>query len=306
MPRSGTNSAYSSKLAKYLLKRALYFLILLLCVSFLIFAVTDPLIGRAAAVTPRGGMSYFMRYGVWLRAILFGRTGDLSRQGRSLFTHFGTLIPGTIKLAGASLAMIVIVSFPLGLLAALKKDSLFDYGLRSLSFLFVSIPNFSLGFLLIYFFAVKMRWFSVIGDGGPRSLVLPVCALSIPLIARYVRQIRATILEELHQEYVAGAIARGLRPWRVVFLHILPNAMPGILTYLGISIGNLINAVAVIETVFIWRGVGAIAVLSIRTLDYPMIQAYVLWMALLYIVSNLIIDTINHLSAPQRRPREAT
>lgn len=291
---------------KYLFKRLLNLFVILFGVSFFIFAVTTLVTGRSTADNPDIVTSYFMRYFNWLRMIVAGSADgvDWSRRWSSL-AYFGQYIPETIRLLAVSFIVVVLVSLPLGVLSALKKDSFFDYTIRFFSFFGASIPNFSLGFLLLMGFAVTLRWFPVIGEGDLLHMVLPVCALTTPIISRYIRQIRGAALEELNHDYVAGATARGVSQWRIVVFHILPNALPSVLAYLGIMIGQLLGGVIIIETVFFWRGIGNITVQSIRAQEYPVIQSYALWMAILYIVSTFTVDTVYQLMNPQFRRKEA-
>ena len=291
---------------KYLIKRALYLLALLLCVTFFTFAVTTSVPGGDITGGSSGDASYFFRYTAWLRVILLGQTKGLNLPRNAAFIHFGQLMPGTIRFAGISFFFIVVISLPLGLLCAVKKDSISDYIIRIFSFLGASIPNFILGFLLMFYIAVRYRWFPVIGSAKPRSMVLPVIALTTPLISRYIRHIRGVALEELNREYIVGATARGVHQWRIILFHVIPNALPSMLSFMRISIGQLLSGVVVIETVYVLSGVGSLAVSSVRSYDYPVIQAYVLWMAVLYIATSLVIETITNMTDPLFRRKWIT
>ena len=274
----------------YLAKRLLYFILLFFGVTLFTFAVTTSAPGGAIAVGSAGNAPFFIRYLAWLRVVLLGRTAGISWPRSAVFLYFGRMLPGTIKLAGVSLLVILLISLPLGLLCAIKKSSALDFSVRFLSFFGASTPNFILGFLLIFLVALRFRWFPVISNESLRSFILPVAAISIPLISRYVRHIRGVALEELGRDYVAGSKARGIRPWRVILCHVLPNALPSILTFLRVSIGQLLSGVVIIEVVFMWKGIGNLTISAIRSFDYPVIQAYALWMAVLYIGASFVLD----------------
>jgi peptide/nickel transport system permease protein len=289
----------------YLLKRFLYLVFVLFGVSFFTFIVISTVPGeRLVGASVDAPM--FARYLAWLRAILVGRTGGgTAWQRQAMLAYMGRMIPSTLRFTGISLAAIAMVSLPLGVMTAVKKDSLLDNAVRAVSFVGACVPDYLLGFLLMFLFGVIFHLLPVFGDNTALHFILPICALAFPLIARFVRQIRGATLEELSQDYVVGAAARGVRGWRIVLCHALPNAMPSILTYLGVSIGHLLNSVAVIETLFVIRGVGATAVNSIRSRDYSVIQAYVLWMAIIYLSAGFVLDVVIHATDPQIRRKEA-
>jgi len=288
---------------KYLMKRLLYLLFVLFCVTVFSFGVTTLAPGNPADMGVGRNAPFLLRYIAWLRIILIGPPSGVIWPYSATLSTFAQLLPGTLRLISASLFAIVIVSIPLGMLSAIKKNSAFDYFIRFISFFGISIPNFAIGFFLLYTFAVALSWFPVIGDGGMRNMVLPVCALSIPLVSRNTRQIRGVVLEELNQEYITGATARGVRRWRIVCFHILPNTIPSMFGFLNVLIGHLLGGAVIIETVFIWKGIGTLATNAIRNLNYPVIQSYVLWMAILYICSSFILDVVYHLTDPQFRRR---
>jgi peptide/nickel transport system permease protein len=282
----------------FFIKRLLYLIAILFGVSFFTFAVTTSAPGGNVALRVSGDASYFFRYIAWLRLVFLGHTGGIYWPRSGVFFYFGKMIPGTFRLAGVSLIVIILISLPLGIISALKQNSPFDYIVRFFAFFGASIPNFILGFILIFAFVVGQKWFSLFSGGELKSMVLPVSALTIPLISGYLRHIRGVTLEELSQDYVTGAAARGLRQWRIMMFHIFPNLLPSMLSYTVVSIGRLLSSVAIIETIFIYRGVGSLAVSSIRVQDYPVIQSFVMWMALVYIISSFIIDTINFITNP--------
>ena len=208
----------------------------------------------------------------------------------------------TLLLTVLSIAATVIISIPLGILAAVRHDKFTDYFLRFLSFLGNSLPNFFVALLLMQLFSIKLRWLPVISKGlTVQSAILPTLTLAIAMSAKYLRQVRATVLEELNKDYVLGAKARGVRYRVTLWKSVLKSSMLTIITLLALSIGNLLGGTAIIESIFMWDGVGKLAVDSITMRDYPMIQAYVVWMAIIYVAVNLITDILYHVLDPRIR-----
>ena len=162
--------------------------------------------------------------------------------------------------------------------------------------------NFFAALVLMYFFSIRLGWLPVItSDNVALSLVLPTLTLAISMASKYTRQVRATILEELNKDYVAGARARGVRGSVIIWKNVMKSSMLTIITLLALSIGNLLGGTTIVETIFMWDGVGKMAVDAITMRDYPIIQAYVAWMAIIYVVVNLITDIIYHYLDPRVR-----
>ena len=165
-----------------------------------------------------------------------------------------------------------------------------------------SLPNFFAALLLIYFFSLKLGLFPVMGSsGGWKSIVLPTLTLAIAIASKYTRQVRAAVLEELKKDYVTGARARGVRERKILFGSVLKTSMLTIITLLALSVGSLLGGTAIVESIFMWDGVGKMAVDAIAMRDYPVIQAYVIWMAVIYVVINLATDLIYHYLDPRIR-----
>lgn len=147
--------------------------------------------------------------------------------------------------------------------------------------------------VLIYFFSIRLGWLPVItNDNLIQSIILPTLTLAISMSAKYTRQIRATVLEELNKDYVSAAKARGVRGYVIIWKSVMRSAMLTVITMLALSIGSLLGGTTIIETIFMWDGVGKMAVDAITMRDYPIIQAYVAWMAVIYVVVNLVADLI--------------
>lgn len=310
-------------MVRYILKRLLQLVVVLLGVTFLTFMITQATPSDAAEMkyVSMGMMPsmellektreemglndpVLIQYGRWLGNVLHGDLGESSKFGESVWTQMTRKLPMTLKLAGVSLIVVIVFSFPLGILSAVKKNKVADYMIRFLSFFGVSMPNFWLALLLMYIFAVRLGWFKVVSTNSVQGMILPVATLTIPMISSYARQIRAALLEELNANYVIGARARGIPERRIIWGHVLPNAILPIVTLLGLSVGHLLGGAAIIETIFSWQGIGNMVVEAIRVRDYPLIQGYVIWMAIIYVTVNLIVDIAYRLLDPQIRLRK--
>lgn len=310
-------------MVRYILKRLLQLVVVLLGVTFLTFMITQATPSDAAEMkyVSMGMMPstellektreemglndpVLIQYGRWLGNVLHGDLGESSKFGESVWTQMTRKLPMTLKLAGVSLIVVILISFPLGILSAVKKNKAADYIIRFFSFFGVSMPNFWLALLLMYIFAVRLGWFKVVSADSVKGMILPVATLTIPMISSYARQIRAALLEELNANYVIGARARGIPERRIIWGHVLPNAILPIITLLGLSVGHLLGGAAIIETIFSWQGIGNMVVEAIRVRDYPLIQGYVIWMAIIYVTVNLIVDIAYRLLDPQIRLRK--
>ncbi|MED1944139.1 MULTISPECIES: nickel ABC transporter permease subunit NikB [Brevibacillus] len=201
-------------------------------------------------------------------------------------------MPATIQLAVSSILFAMIVSIPLGFLSAVYKNSLIDNFSRLLSFFGASIPQFWLGYLLIFFFSVKLDWLPVEGRGSWEHLVLPTMTLSLALIAIYTRLLRASVLEQLQESYVLYARTRGIKEKVIMVKHVLKIAISPVITGLGMNFGKLLTGTIIVEQVFSWPGFGRYFVEAIFNRDIPVIQCYVLLAACLFIVCNLIVDLV--------------
>lgn len=243
----------------------------------------------------------FVQYCRWVKNVLNGNLGESSKYGEPVLRQMMRKLPMTIKLAAVSGLVMISLSFPLGIYTAVKQNKFSDYFIRFLSFMGMSLPNFWLALILMYIFSVKLGWFHVISKDSFKDMILPVVTLAISLVSRYVRQVRAAILEELNSDYVMGARARGIPERTILFKHVMANAILPIITLMGLSLGSLLGGTAVIETIFSWRGIGDMVVQGIRVRDYHLIQGYVLWMAVIYVGVNLLVDMTQQFLDPQIR-----
>ena len=234
---------------------------------------------------------FLTQYFVWLGNLLHGDMGTSYGSGQEVFPTFVSKLPATLLLTAVTIVLTIVISVPLGVWAAVRQNRWADYVIRTASFLGNSMPNFFVGLLLLYVFAIRLAWFPVISRGVTlRNVVLPSLTLAIAMSAKYLRQVRAAVLEELGKAYVAGAKARGVRFSATLTKSVLRSCLVTILTLLTLSIGSLLGGTAIVESIFMWDGVGKLAVDAINMRDYPMIQAYVMWMAILYVCVNLVTD----------------
>ncbi|MEH7510088.1 nickel ABC transporter permease subunit NikB [Priestia megaterium] len=213
-------------------------------------------------------------------------------------------IPATIQLALASILIAVLISVPLGFLAGVKKGSAIDHFSRLLSFFGASIPTFWLGYILVFFFSVKLNLFPVEGIGTWQHLVLPSITLALPLIAMYTRLLRSSVLENLQEPYVLFARTRGLKEKTIMTKHVLRIAISPMITGLGMNLGKLLTGTIIVESVFSWPGFGRYFIEAIFNRDIPVIQCYVLIAAILFILSNLLVDIIQMYIDPRISRKE--
>ena len=242
------------------------------------------------------------QYLSWVGGMMRGDMGVSYASGKDVFQTFISKLPATLLLTARSMVMTVVISIPLGVLAAVRHDKFTDYFLRFFSFVGNSLPNFFVALLLMQIFSIKLKMLPVISKGlSVQSAMLPTLTLAIAMSAKYMRQVRATVLEELNKDYVIGAKARGVRSSVILWKSVLKSSMLTIITLLALSIGSLLGGTAIIESIFMWDGVGKLAVDAITMRDYPMIQAYVVWMAMIYVLINLITDLLYHALDPRIR-----
>ena len=305
---------------KYVLHRFLQLIPVLIGITFLSFAMmriagSDAIIelyGDKGAVAQeiieakRAELGldkpFLTQYLAWVGGMMRGDMGVSYVSGKEVFRTFISKLPSTLLLTALSMVMTVVISFPLGVLAAVRHDRFTDYFLRFFSFVGNSLPNFFVALLLMQIFSIKLKWLPVISKGlSIQSAMLPTLTLAIAMSAKYMRQVRATVLEELNKDYVIGAKARGVRNCVVLWKSVLKSSMLTIITLLALSIGSLLGGTAIIESIFMWDGVGKLAVDAITMRDYPMIQAYVVWMAMIYVMVNLITDLLYHALDPRIR-----
>ena len=234
---------------------------------------------------------FIVQYVTWLGKLAQGDMGVSYVSGKPVFSTFVSKLPATLLLAVVSILLTVIVSIPLGIWSAVNQNKAADYVIRTASFIGNALPNFFVSLRLMYFFASRLNWFPVISrDVSLQSVALPSVTLAIAMSAKYLRQVRATVLDELSKDYVLGAKARGVKFSTTMMKSVMKASLVTIITLLTLSIGSLLGGTAIVESIFMWDGVGKMAVDAINMRDYPIIQAYVMWMAVIYVLVNLVTD----------------
>ena len=247
-------------------------------------------------------LPFFQQYLSWLRAMLHGNMGTSYVTGEAVRESFLRKLPATIWLTTLSILLTVVISLPLGILAAVRHNKAEDLVLRFFSFIGNAMPNFFVAMLLMQLLGIRLNLLPVISGGTDwQSAIMPTMTLAIAMSAKYLRQVRSTVLEELNKDYVLGAKARGVSRKVILWKNVMKSAMLTIMTLLTLSIGSLLGGTAIIESIFMWDGVGKLAVDAINMRDYPLIQAYVMWMAIIYVVVNLIADLLYHHLDPRIR-----
>ena len=245
---------------------------------------------------------FVVQYFTWLGNLLRGDMGTSYVSNKPVFSTFVSKLPATLLLTFVSILLTVAISIPLGVWSAVKQNTATDYVIRAVSFIGNSLPNFFVSLLLVYLFAIKLDWFPVISKGvSLQSVALPALTLAIAMSAKYLRQVRATVLDELSKDYVLGAKARGVKFSTTMVRSVLKASLVTIITLLTLSVGSLLGGTAIVESIFMWDGVGKMAVDAINMRDYPIIQAYVMWMAIIYVLVNLITDLSYHFLDPRIR-----
>ena len=305
----------------YALKRLLQLIPILLAITFLTFAMmrlagsdavmqkmenTGVTLSQQAMDAARKELGldqpFLTQYARWLGGVIREDMGKSYLSGEDVFSLFLSKLPATLLLAVCSIFLTLCISLPLGILGAVKQNSFADQIVRWLSFLGNSLPNFFVALLLMYFFALRWQLFPVISrQTDLQSAALPALTLAIAMSSKYIRQVRAAVLEELGKSYVVGARARGVAFHIILLKSVLPCALVTLLTLLTLSIGSLLGGTAVVESIFLWDGVGRLAADAIQMRDYPLIQAYVMWMAILYVGINLLTDLCYRLLDPRIR-----
>jgi peptide/nickel transport system permease protein len=230
------------------------------------------------------------QYGRFVGNALRGDLGTSIRSRRAVATEIGENVGSTAQLALASMAVAVAIGVPLGMVAALFRNSWLDAGSMIVALLGVSMPSFWLGLLMIFAFSLHLGWFPATGGGDLWHLVLPSVTLGMIASAIIARLTRSSMLEVLGQDYVRTARAKGLAWWGVVVRHALKNALIPVITIFGLQFGNLLAGAVIVETVFSRPGLGRLIVGGILAKDFPLVQGTVLFVATAYVLINVLVD----------------
>lgn len=299
----------SKRMRRSIVRRVLQFIPVLLGITFLAFLLiylspSDPVSVRMSAggisVSPeimesmRRSMGLdrplLIQYGDWLWNILHGNMGKSYITDADVLNQILKALPYTLKMAGASLLLTLCISIPVGILTAAMQNSKFDYVVRVMAFVGNALPNFIIALCLMFIFSYRLGWIPVLATTKPIGLVLPALTLALVMSSRYIRQIRAAMLDELGKGYVVGLRSRGLSETTILYKNVLKNIMVTVITLTGISLGSLLGGTVIVETVFTWPGLGSLIMEGISQRDYPVVQAVIVWMASAFMVVNLLTD----------------
>lgn len=299
----------SKRMRRSIIRRVLQFIPVLLGITFLAFLLiylspSDPVSVRMSAggisVSPeimesmRRSMGLdrplLVQYGDWLWNILHGNMGKSYITDADVLDQILKALPYTLKMAGASLLLTLCISIPVGILTAAMQNSKFDYVVRVMAFVGNALPNFIIALCLMFIFSYRLGWIPVLATTKPIGLVLPALTLALVMSSRYIRQIRAAMLDELGKGYVVGLRSRGLSETTILYKNVLKNIMVTVITLTGISLGSLLGGTVIVETVFTWPGLGSLIMEGISQRDYPVVQAVIVWMASAFMVVNLLTD----------------
>jgi ABC-type dipeptide/oligopeptide/nickel transport system permease component len=293
---------------RYLVRRVLQTVPVFVGVATLVFSLIhlvpgDPaqsMLGEGAspqevsALRERLGLDrpLLVQYGAFVGGLLRGDLGTSFRYGTPVTGEIASRFPRTAELAAAAMVVAICLAIPLGILAAIYRDTAVDYGAMTVSLAGISMPNFWLGPLLAILFSVKLGWLPVSGTGDWTHLVLPAVTLGAALAAILARMTRASLLDELGALYVLAARARGVSRVRAVLVHAFRNSLIPVVTIIGLQLGAVLTGTIITETIFAWPGVGRLLIQSINFRDYPLVQGCILLIAVTYVGMNLLTDLV--------------
>lgn len=293
---------------KYVLKRIVMIIPVVLAVSFIVFFIMDFVPNDPAVVALGDGATeeqleayreanglndpLIVRYVRYMGGILHGDLGTSYAQKESVWNLFFAKFPNTLRLAIASVVVTVILSIPLGIIAAVKENTWVDTACSTLSFVGLAMPNFWLGLLLIMLFAVNLKLLPATGAVGFKSLILPAITCGTGNMAALTRITRSSMLDVLRQDYLRTARAKGQSESKIITYHAFKNAQIPVVTQIGIQMSTLIGGAVLTERVFAWPGVGAFLVDSIQKSDFEVVTGFVIMLAIFVSVILLIVDVL--------------
>ena len=302
---------------RFLLRRLILTIPVLIGVATLVFSLIhlvpgDPvqaMLGESAspqdiaAMRERLGLDrpLAVQYVAFMKGAVTGDLGTSLRTNQPVVREITQRFPATLELALASMAAAILLAIPLGILAAVNAGNSIDHAATTMSLLGISVPNFWLGPLLAIIFSISLGWLPVSGRGTPAHLVLPAITLGAPLAAVLARMTRASMLQELGELYVLAALARGVSRLRAVVRHAFRNSLIPIVTVVGLQFGVVLTGAVVTETIFAWPGVGRLLIQSITARDYPTVQGCILFIAIVYVSMNLLVDVLYGVLDPRIR-----
>ena len=242
-----------------------------------------------------------VQYKNWLVKLCKGDLGTSYKSKKEVLQELAKNLPYTAALTAVAMLLVILISLPVGILCAQHRNGLFDNIWRGVTYLFSSLPSFFVALLLMYVLALKLGLLPVIATRNWKGILMPALVLALTLSAWYIRQVRAIVLKELSKGYIDGLKSRGISRRKILFGHVLKNSMLPLVTLFGISIGNMMGGTTIVESIFSWPGVGKMAVDAINYRDYPVIQGYVVWMALIFLVINFAVDASYQFFDPRVR-----
>lgn len=301
---------------RFLIRRILLAMVTLLAVSLLIFVMS-----RAAGdprhvflddystqedwdrLTINLGLDkpYYQQYGIFLKDALRGKFGKSIKEQRPSMEIILERLPATFQLGVAAFLFSVLIGVPLGILSAVKRGSLLDTIGKMVALIGQSAPVFWLGIMLMFFFAVKLNWLPPYGRQEATSIIMPAVSLGWFYAAANMRLLRSAMLNVLDSEFVKLARAKGVSNNAVIWKHSLRNALIPVLTFAGVTLGNLVTGSLVVETVFAWPGLGQLAIQALFGSDYPLLQAVIIIFTLMYVVTSLLVDVMYSYIDPRIR-----
>lgn len=306
-----------SAVVRFLVRRVLLTIPVLLGVATLVFSMIhlvpgDPaqaMLGDGASPQDiaelRGNLGLDRplpaQYATFLRNAIAGDLGKSFRTGQPVTLMIAERVPATAELAFAAMAVAIALAIPLGIIAAVWRNTLADHAAMTFALAGISIPNFWLGPLLAIVFAVELGWLPVSGRGTLGHLVLPAVSLGLALSAILARMTRASLLEELGELYVRAARARGVSPASAVLRHAMRNSLIPLVTIVALQFGAVLTGAVITETIFAWPGIGRLLIQSIGFRDYPMVQGCILLIAVTYVTVNLLTDVMYGVLDPRIR-----
>lgn len=299
----------------YVIRRLLHTVLVVLGISLIVFfsirltgdpvsvmfSAGEPTKEAIAEVRSNLGLDepLYVQYGIFLKGIFTFDFGESFRSGMPVMDLINERIGATLALALGGMAVAILIAFPVGILSAVKRDTAVDFFGRIFSLLGISFPNFWLGIMLILVFSVTLQWLPVSGFEGFKHLILPSITLGLILSGILARLVRSSMLEVLNQQYVSTAKSKGISEWTVIIKHAFRNALLPTVTFIGLQFGSLLGGTVIVEQIFSWPGVGRLIIDAINQRDYPVIQGGVIYLAIIMVLVNLIVDLSYSLIDPR-------
>ena len=309
-------------MTRYIIRRLLQSVFVVAGVSLLVFVILfqtgDPVILMASPDATREEVEelrrtlgfdrpWYVQYWDFASDAIRGDFGNSLRQGQPVFTLIMERLPATLKLAGAAFVISVVVSIPIGIVSATKRNSIWDNATMGFALLGQSLPVFFLGVMLIWIFAGQLGWLPSFGQGDGsfgssiKHLILPAITLATFSLARNARLVRSSLLEVMGLEYIKTARSKGLAERVVIYRHGLRNALIPVVTIFGLEFGTLLSGAVITETVFAWPGVGRLIILAVQQRDFPVVVGAVTIIATLFVFLNLVVDLLYGVIDPRVR-----